>query len=142
MRKSVADGKVLNAAVYLRNLQNFAMYVTGYNKPLILELEGDIHNSAAAMFLQMPIVNCVKPARAIFDEVEQGSTLLGGTSYVLSRLPIGVGKFLALTGTPVEGSDLFNLGFADKRLTLDSSTLQVLEDKFVHLPRFRVVFGH
>ena len=112
--------------------------MVGYNKPCIVEAEGDLYNSAAAIFYSMPWVNSSKPSRAVFNEASRNSTLLGGSSYVLSRMPLGLGKYLALTGLPIEGSDLQKLGLVSMNLELDDFTMQVMEKQMVHLPRFRV----
>src|SRR3990167_3205560 len=116
------------------------MYVTGYNKPAALEFEGQISNSAAAIFLSMPWVNLKNPkASAWFNEMEKGSPLLGGSSYVLSRMPRGVGRYIALTSTIIEGADLWNLNLVNMKLDFDPTTLRVMEDTLLYLPRFREV---
>jgi enoyl-CoA hydratase/carnithine racemase len=122
---------------YLQELQNFCAFIVGYNKPCILEFEGEAYNSAAASFLQMAHVNYHPGASAVFNEAKRGCTLLGGSSYVLSRMPTGIGKFLALTGTPVTGSDLFHFKLATTQLNLDVETLQFIENESVKYPRFR-----
>lgn len=77
----------------------------------------------------MPYVNYHPTAEAIFNEALRGSTLLGGSSYVLSRMPSGIGKYLALTGTPITGADLFHLGLCNLDIRLDSLTLQMIEEE-------------
>lgn len=122
---------------YLRNLQNFCSYLVGYNKPCIFEFEGTVYNSAAASLLQMPYVNYHSTAQAIFNEALRGSTLLGGSSYVLSRMPPGVGKYLALTGAPITGADLFHFGLCNLDIKLDSSTLHDIEEECHRRQPFR-----
>lgn len=82
-------------------------------------------------------VNYHPGACAVFNEAKRGSTLLGGSSYVLSRMPKGVGKYLALTGTPITGSDLFHLKLATLQLNLDFETLKMIENEAAKYPRFR-----
>lgn len=128
---------------YLQALQNFCSYIVSYNKPCILDFQGEVYNSAAASLLQMVHVNYNEGACAVFNEAKRGSTLLGGASYVLSRMPKGVGKYLALTGTPITGSDLFHLKLASLEINLDYETLKFIETEAAKYPRFRdaIVLG-
>lgn len=44
---------------------------------------------------------------------QYGFIPLGGITYFLSRLPNEIGTFLALTGFPLTGSDMFEIKLAD-----------------------------
>lgn len=124
-------------ADYLKALQDFSAYIVGYNKPCIIDFEGEVYNSAAASLLQMVHVNYHPGACAVFNEAKRGCTLLGGSSYVLSRMPKGVGKYLALTGAPITGSDLFHFKLATVQLNLDYETLKQIETEASKYPPFR-----
>lgn len=101
------NGNGEEIVTYLKALQELAAFVAGYNKPMLMELEGTLKNAAGSIFTQVPMANNIKPLKIIFDEASKGYPLLGGVSYTLSRLPPGAGKYLALTGKPVTGGDIW-----------------------------------
>ena len=135
----MSSGNLEDIVRYLRSLQDFAMYIAGYNKPTVLEIEGELYNSAAAIFLNIPMINCNRPTKVTFNEVLRGSTLLGGSSYTLSRLPRAVGKYLALTGTSLKEEDLWQFGLVNMDLEFDQKTIKKIEGMVRHLPAFREV---
>lgn len=137
--KALLGGDLQSVIKYLQALQNFAMYISGYNKPTVLEIQGELSNAAAAIFLNIPMINCNRPTKIVFNEVEKSATLLGGSSYTLSRLPRGLGKYLALTGTPLHNADLWHLGLVNMDLDFDNESLRKMEQIFRHLPRFREI---
>lgn len=83
---------------YVRSLFELAYNLSKYNKPLLMNINGPAHNSAAALFSNVPF-NLPSPKTSlVFNDVDFGMTPLMGSSYTLSRLPYELGTYLILTG--------------------------------------------
>lgn len=82
-----------------------AIYTARYNKPHIVELSGTLSNSGIGVFANMCFVSADRTLSLRFNEVDIGTPLLGGNSFLLSRLPKGVGEYIAFTGASLDYFD-------------------------------------
>lgn len=101
---------------YFNSLYNFQTGFARTNKPLILTAQGNIQNSAACLVGSAGIPCVTHDANFVFNETSARNRLTphAGASYYLTRMPGELGTFLALTGTPFNGSEAKEiLGLAD-----------------------------
>jgi enoyl-CoA hydratase/carnithine racemase len=121
----IREGQLPAAEVYLAELSAFAEFMAGLNFPLLVELDGTLANSAAAIFTSLPFVFGTETTAIKFNEVDFQGCLLGGSSFHLARLPIGLGAYLALTGVSVSGRDLKDLGFVRDFARFETANIEL-----------------
>jgi enoyl-CoA hydratase/carnithine racemase len=61
---------------------------------------------------------------------------MGGSSYLLSRLPFEIGVYLALTGKSLGQADLYSLGFANSKVLIDQDFVSNVQGRLEAMPKF------
>lgn len=97
---------------YLAEAARLSHTLASYTKPLVSVVQGAALGAGAAVALSGSTVYATPSSVIGFPEATRGLVPHGGASYHLSRLPDGLGMYLALTGASVQGIDAYWLRVA------------------------------
>jgi len=84
--------------------------MASYPKPIILETEGLLTNSAIPAFLSLTFAYSRGDTKVRFNSVDYNFIPHSGESYFLSQMPYEIGFYYALTGDDLGTYDLTKLG--------------------------------
>ena len=115
MAYNTKRGKTGEVLGYIDRLFDFANYMAGYTKPLIVSLEGKLKNSAIPVYGNLPLVYLKGDVTMEFNSISYNCVPHCGESYMLSRMPHEIGLYIALTGKALEEGDILNFGIAKER---------------------------
>ena len=85
--------------------------VAKLNKPIFSLVNGGVRNVGAYVLSMAAVALTDQYSTLRFDEVSKGFIPVAGGSHRLSRLPVNVGYFLALTGKRLTSDEMARLGF-------------------------------
>lgn len=146
---AMEHNKPNEVAKYLTDLFAFADFMASTNMALLVNLNGFVANSAAAVFTNLPFVYCAGNTVLCFNEIDRQSPLMAGASHVLANKPNAFGTFLALTGRAVGGQCLKSNDFVKDFALLDSVNVEHLKNRSVknrdvnfHRDGYKPLFGH
>jgi len=97
---------------YLSELQKTFYKISRIETPLLNFIEGKAYGGGAVLAFLTNYSLLGQNAKFKFPEVNFGSTLTCGSTFVLSRLPSYIGKYLAVTGEELGAHDAINLNIA------------------------------
>jgi enoyl-CoA hydratase/carnithine racemase len=107
-RNLLDKNSVSDSLSFLRELYSLHIQLIQYKKPVISVLNGDVINSSSlALGFHAKYTYATDKTVLRVDDISFESLPSGGSSYYLSRLPNGIGMYLALTGDELKGIDLF-----------------------------------
>lgn len=96
---------------YLDKLYKMTVMVAKLNKPMFAFASGGVRNVGAYVLSMAAVALTDYSASLRIDEVSKGFIPVAGGSHKLSRLPVNVGYFLALTGKRLTSDEMSRLGF-------------------------------
>lgn len=102
-------------------------YMHTYPKPIICWGNGIVMGGGMGLLSASSHRVVTETSRLAMPEVTIGLYPDVGASWFLNRLPHAIGRFLALTGSPVNARDALWLGLADRRI--ESSQREALIDQ-------------
>lgn len=85
--------------------------VAKLNKPVFSLVSGGVRNVGAYVLSMATVALTDHTSTLRVDEVSKGFIPVAGGSHRLSRLPVNVGYFLALTGKRLTSNEMARLGF-------------------------------
>ena len=94
--------------------------IHAFPKPIICWGKGIIMGGGLGVFAGASHKIVTETSRVAMPEITIGLFPDVGASYFLNKLPEGVGKFLGLTASSINGIDCINIGLADYFLLNDS----------------------
>ena len=106
---------------YLDMLFDFAYFMAGYNKPLIVSQEGVLRNSAIPIYSNIPFSYLKENVSFVFNSIDFNSVLNCGESHMLSKLPNEIGMYIALTGNTMTEGDILKLGLVKEKRQFDQN---------------------
>lgn len=112
IRQSVVDGDLEAGARYFASEYDLDELIAGYPKPYIAVIEAAAFGGGLGISIHGSIRIVTENAVLAMPETAIGFVPDVGSSHFLSRLPGQVGRYLALTGTRITGSDALALGLA------------------------------
>ncbi|MGV8872327.1 MAG: enoyl-CoA hydratase/isomerase family protein [Rhodococcus sp. (in: high G+C Gram-positive bacteria)] len=112
IRQSVVDGDHDAGAQYFASEYDLNELIAGYPKPYIAVIEAAAFGGGLGISIHGSIRIVTENAVLAMPETAIGFVPDVGSSHFLSRLPGHVGRYLALTGTRITGSDALALGLA------------------------------
>ena len=112
IRQAVVDGDHEAGPAYFAAEYDLDELVAGYPKPYIAVIEAAAFGGGLGISIHGSIRIVTENAVLAMPETAIGFVPDVGSSYFLSRLPGHVGRYLALTGTRITGSDALALGLA------------------------------
>ncbi|MBZ5486786.1 enoyl-CoA hydratase/isomerase family protein [Halomonas aquamarina] len=95
-----------------------------YSKPIICWGSGIVMGGGMGLLSACSHRVVTETSRLAMPEVTIGLYPDVGASWFLNRLPVGTGRFLAMTGSPVNALDAVHLGLADR--CIESSQREAL----------------
>ena len=112
LRKLAADPAGRAAALaYITEAAKLAQLMATFTKPLVGVVQGAAVGAGASVGALGAGLAYATPSSALaFPEAGQGLVPYAGASYHLSRLPDGLGLYLALTGATLKGMDAYWAG--------------------------------
>lgn len=96
---------------YLEKLYKMIVMVAKLNKPIFALVKGGVRNVGAYVLSMASIAMTDYTSTLRIDEVSKGFIPVAGGSHNLSRLPLKVGYYLALTGKRLNSNEMSRLGF-------------------------------
>ncbi|WP_447928972.1 enoyl-CoA hydratase/isomerase family protein [Vreelandella sp. EE27] len=90
-----------------------------YAKPIICWGSGIVMGGGMGLLSGCSHRVVTETSRLAMPEVTIGLYPDVGASWFLNRLPVGTGRFLAMTGSPVNARDAVHLGLADRCIAAD-----------------------
>ncbi|WP_447556291.1 enoyl-CoA hydratase/isomerase family protein [Vreelandella sp. EE22] len=90
-----------------------------YPKPIVCWGSGIVMGGGMGLLSACSHRVVTETSRLAMPEVTIGLYPDVGASWFLNRLPVGTGRFLAMTGSPVNALDAVHLGLADRCITSD-----------------------
>lgn len=103
--------ELINNPEYLDKLYKMTVMVAKLNKPMFSLVQGGVRN-VGAYVLAMASVSLTDYSSSLrIDEVSKGFIPVAGGSHKLSRLPMKIGYYLALTGKRLNSNEMSRLGF-------------------------------
>ncbi|MCJ0979540.1 enoyl-CoA hydratase/isomerase family protein [Rhodococcus sp. ARC_M12] len=112
IRQAVVDGDDEAGREYFAAEYDLDEVIAGYPKPYIAVIEAAAFGGGLGISIHGSIRIVTENAVLAMPETAIGFVPDVGSSYFLSRLPGRVGRYLALTGTRITGSDALALGLA------------------------------
>lgn len=112
IRQAVVDGDHEAGPAYFAVEYDLDELIAGYPKPYIAVIEAAAFGGGLGISIHGSIRIVTENAVLAMPETAIGFVPDVGSSYFLSRLPGHVGRYLALTGTRISGSDALALGLA------------------------------
>lgn len=112
IRQAVVDGDHEAGPAYFAAEYDLDELIAGYPKPYIAVIEAAAFGGGLGISIHGSIRIVTENAVLAMPETAIGFVPDVGSSYFLSRLPGHVGRYLALTGTRITGSDALALGLA------------------------------
>ncbi|KRW99846.1 hypothetical protein PPERSA_10965 [Pseudocohnilembus persalinus] len=109
--KNIQEGNHELNAKYFKDLYELAFQISKFNKPLLINLNGEVNNSAIALLSNAPFSLPSNATTLKFDDIDYGFVPQLGASYIYSRLPYYLGTYLFLTGETLQGKGAFKSGF-------------------------------
>jgi enoyl-CoA hydratase/carnithine racemase len=111
---------------YLDKLSKLAILLASANKPVFANVAGGAKGAGAHLLsmLAMPLAyrdNCFLK----IDDAARGLTPLFGGSHRLSRLPLNLGLYLALTGDELNFEEMTQLGYLRGAITEGASGSEI-----------------
>ncbi|MDV8024569.1 enoyl-CoA hydratase/isomerase family protein [Rhodococcus sp. IEGM 1330] len=112
IRQAVVDGDHEAGPAYFAAEYDLDELIADYPKPYIAVIEAAAFGGGLGISIHGGIRIVTENAVLAMPETAIGFVPDVGSSYFLSRLPGHVGRYLALTGTRITGSDALALGLA------------------------------
>ncbi|CCQ17580.1 Enoyl-CoA hydratase [Rhodococcus sp. AW25M09] len=112
IRQSVVEGDHEAGAQYFSAEYDLDELIASYPKPYIAVIDAAAFGGGLGISIHGSIRIVTENAVLAMPETAIGFVPDVGSSYFLSRLPGHVGRYLALTGTRITGSDALALGLA------------------------------
>ncbi|OZE23848.1 enoyl-CoA hydratase [Rhodococcus sp. 05-2254-6] len=120
IRQAVVDGDNEAGPAYFAAEYDLDELIANYPKPYIAVIEAAAFGGGLGISIHGSIRIVTENAVLAMPETAIGFVPDVGSSYFLSRLPGHVGRYLALTGTRISGSDALALGLATHFCPSDS----------------------
>ncbi|OZF52721.1 enoyl-CoA hydratase/isomerase family protein [Rhodococcus sp. 14-1411-2a] len=120
IRQAVVDGDNEAGPAYFAAEYDLDELIANYPKPYIAVIEAAAFGGGLGISIHGNIRIVTENAVLAMPETAIGFVPDVGSSYFLSRLPGHVGRYLALTGTRISGSDALALGLATHFCPSDS----------------------
>jgi enoyl-CoA hydratase/carnithine racemase len=95
---------------YLDKLYKMTVMIAKLNKPIFSFVKGGVRNVGAYVLSMASVALTDHSSTMRIDEVSKGFVPVAGGSHRLSRLPLNVGYFLALTGKRLNSNEMSRLG--------------------------------
>lgn len=95
---------------YLDKLYKMTVMVAKLNKPIFALVKGGVRNVGAYVLSMASVALTDHSATLRIDEASKGFVPVAGGSHRLSRLPLNVGYYLALTGKRLDSTEMSRLG--------------------------------
>lgn len=96
---------------YLDKVAKLGILFAKLNKPTFAQVSGGVRGAGAYLLSMINLPFGYKDATLKIDEADRGMVPLMGGSHRLSRLPLHLGFYLALTGEEINSEEMAQLGF-------------------------------
>lgn len=103
--------ELANNPDYLDKLYKMTVMFAKLNKPTFSLVTGGVRNVGAYVLSMATIALTDHTATLRIDEVSKGFIPVAGGAHRLSRLPVNLGYYLALTGKRLSSDSMARLGF-------------------------------
>ena len=111
----MSKGDKEGAVEELDRLFDFAYFMSGYTKPLIVSINGKVKNSAIPVYSNIPLSYLRNDVEFHFNSIDFNSVLHCGESHMLSKLPNELGTYIALTGSTLTEGDILKLNMVEEK---------------------------
>ncbi|GIX65512.1 enoyl-CoA hydratase-related protein, putative [Babesia caballi] len=126
---------------YISNVCDLSYLIQSYKKPLVVYANGMTGGFGACLVSLANFSACHKHSHLNYNNLELGTPLLGGQSYVMAMLRGSLGEYLALTGATLTGNDLVWAGIVKRFISPDAiEVIQLTAERLTEMPEKETEF--